>query len=150
MTVSLANQILLRPTQLSSAATAAGSNFASEATPTQANSNSSTSANQTDNGRSHPDDNEYTAGAMAGVGVGVGVPFPIVVCVLSWLLFREKRRQGRANGKSYTGVTQGSPFLGARDQAASYMYAATPVHSTIHTAEMAVKTATQELAVEAR
>ena len=150
MTSSLANQLLLRPTQLSSAVTAAGSSFASEATPTQANSNSSTSVSQTDGDRSHPDDNDYTAGAMAGVGVGFGVPLLIVIGVLSWLLFREKRRQGRMTNNSYVAVASESPFLGARDQAASHMYAGVPVHSTVHTAEMAVKTATQELAAEAR
>ena len=83
MTSSLANQLFLRPTQLSSAVTAAGSSFASEATPTRANSNSSTSVSQTDDNRSQPEDNDYTAGAMAGVGLGVGVPFLIVIGILS-------------------------------------------------------------------
>jgi len=51
---------------------------------------------------------------------------------------------------SYAAVASESPFPGARDQAASHMYVGAPVHSTIHTADMTFKTATQELAAEAR
>lgn len=86
MTSSLANELVLRPTQLSSAVTAAGSSFATDPTPTEVTSNASTSASQ-------PDDSECIAGEMAGVGVGVGVTLLIIIGVLSWLLFREKRRK---------------------------------------------------------
>lgn len=143
MTSSLANELVLRPTQLSSAVTAAGSSFATDPTPTEATSNASTSASQ-------PDDSEYTAGEMAGVGVGVGVPLLIIIGVLSWLLCREKRRSGRGNGNSYAAVAQGSPRPMAKDQAPPHMYNGHAVQSQMNSAELAVKTTSQELAVEAR
>ncbi|KAM0723776.1 hypothetical protein Q7P37_000766 [Cladosporium fusiforme] len=137
MPSSVANELVLRPAQLTSAVSAAGSTLAAAATNTTDSPVTSTS---------QPDDATFTAGSMAGVGVGIGVPLLIIIGVLSWLLLREKRKNksGAVHyDNSYAAVPQGSP---------QHMYTSPPpVQLPVDSAEMtAVKVPSQELDVQSR
>lgn len=146
MAYTAANQFVLRPTQLSSAVSAAGSSLVAVST-------SAIDSSPTPTSESEDDTDTYTAGAMAGVGVGIGVPLLIVIGVLTWLLLREKKknRPGIAHdGSNYSTLGQGSPQPLATEHMPSHMYASLSVQPPVSTAEMAVKTASQELEAGAR
>lgn len=139
MPYDIANDLILRPTQLSSAASLAGSSLV--AIPTNTSSGTPTSTSQAD-------DDTFSAGAMAGVGVGIGVPLLIIIGVLSWLLLLEKKKskQSAARDSSmYAAGAQGPPHFVA--QSSSHTYAA---RSPGNPAEMAVKSDSQELEGETR
>lgn len=143
MPYDIANDLILRPTQLSSAASLAGSSLV--AIPTNTSSDTPTSTPQADD---EADDDTFSAGAMAGVGVGIGVPLLIVIGVLSWLLLLEKKKskQSAARDSSmYAAGAQGPPHFVA--QSSSHTYAA---RSPGNPAEMAVKSDSQELEGETR
>lgn len=151
-----AKALTLRPTQLSSAASAAGSALVAITTGPSANATANASIPP-----SQREDATFTGGAMAGVGVGVGVPLLITIGVLSWLLFREKRKNSISHKQGRADVVKGSLDHMTAEKASAHEYSshsAQPLASEVrqiqavpiagplfNAAEMSVESGLQEL-----
>lgn len=156
-----ASALKLRPTQLSSAASAAGSALVAITTGPSPNTTANAPIPT-----SQREDGTFTGGAITSVGVGIGVPLLITIGVLSWLLLREKKKNSIVHNKGYAHVVKGSFNHMTTEKASTHGYSShsaqplasevTHIHAAplagppLNAAEMSVESGLQELEAKRR